>query len=196
MKSVKYSNTYRIIHWAIAISFLLLLITIFLRLTWMNRDNMAAIIQSYLSSNTDLTLSQEQLIALAKRIRAPMWDWHVYIGYALVGLFGLRFAVPFFGQMKIQNPFSPALSIKEKFQKWSYILFYALVIVSLTTGLIIELGPKAFKKSMEDIHVLSIYYLVPFIIIHLTGVLWAEFTDQKGIVSRIVSGEGAEGKEK
>ena len=49
---------------------------------------------------------------------------------------------------------------------------------------------------MEDIHVLSIYYLVPFIIIHLTGVLWAEFTDQKGIVSRIVSGEGAEGKEK
>jgi hypothetical protein len=49
----------------------------------MNRDNMAAIIQGYLSSNTDLTLSQEQLIALAKRVRAPMWDWHVYIGYAL-----------------------------------------------------------------------------------------------------------------
>lgn len=28
-------------HWAIAVTFLLLLITIFLRLTWMNKFNMA-----------------------------------------------------------------------------------------------------------------------------------------------------------
>ncbi|MEQ9169548.1 MAG: cytochrome b/b6 domain-containing protein, partial [Marinoscillum sp.] len=164
MKSSKYSTTYRIIHWAIAISFLLLLITIFLRLTWMNKDNMAGIIQDYLSSNTDLTLNQEQLIVLAKRIREPMWNWHVYIGYVLVGLFVFRFAVPFLGQMKIQNPLSSILSTKEKFQMWTYIIFYACVIVSLTTGLIIELGPKEFKKSMEEIHVLSIYYLVPFIV--------------------------------
>jgi Ni,Fe-hydrogenase I cytochrome b subunit len=36
--------------------------------------------------------------------------------------------------------------------------------------------------------VLGIYYLIAFIGIHLTGVLIAEFTDQKGIISRIVSG--------
>jgi cytochrome b len=41
---------------------------------------------------------------------------------------------------------------------------------------------------MEEIHVLGIYYLIAFIAIHLAGVLIAEFTDQKGIVSRIVSG--------
>ncbi|MFZ1806312.1 MAG: cytochrome b/b6 domain-containing protein [Cyclobacteriaceae bacterium] len=49
---------------------------------------------------------------------------------------------------------------------------------------------------MEEIHVLSIYYLVPFIVVHLTGVLLAEFTDQKGIVSRIVSGESKENTER
>lgn len=187
MEITKYSKLYRIIHWAIAFSFLLLLITIFLRLTWMNKYNMAAIIQSYLSG-TDQVLSQEQIIALAKKIRQPMWDWHIYIGYVLVGLFSIRFILPLFGQMKFPNPFGKHLSAKAKFQKWTYIIFYVCVVVSLTTGLIIHLGPKEFKHPTEDIHKLGIYYLTAFIVIHLAGVLRAEFTDQKGIISRIVSG--------
>ncbi|MCG8183970.1 cytochrome b/b6 domain-containing protein [Tenacibaculum piscium] len=187
MENTKYSKVYRIIHWTIAVSFMLLLITIFLRLTWMNKYNMAAIIKDYLSG-TDQFLSEEQLINLAKKIRQPMWNWHIYIGYVLVGLFSIRLILPTFGHMKIQNPLDKTLSTKIKFQKWIYIIFYLCVIVSLVTGLIIELGPKEFKKSMEEIHVLSIYYLIAFIIIHLAGVLIAEFTDQKGIISSIVSG--------
>ena len=187
MGNTKYSKVYRIIHWTIAISFLLLLITIFLRLTWMNKYNVAAIIQDYLSG-TDQVLSQEQLIILAKKIRQPMWNWHIYIGYVLVGLFSIRFILPAFGHMKIQNPLDKNLTTKMKLQKWTYIIFYLCVIVSLVTGLIIELGPKELKKPTEEIHVLSIYYLIAFIGIHLTGVLIAEFTDQKGIISRIVSG--------
>lgn len=187
MNQTKYTTVYRIIHWAIAISFLLLLLTIFLRLTWMNKHNVAAIIQDYIIG-TGQTLSEDQLIVLAKKIRQPMWDWHIYIGYVLVGLFSLRFILPAFGHMKIQNPLSKDLTAKMKVQKWTYLIFYICVIVSFITGLIIELGPKDLKKSMEDIHVLSIYYLLAFITIHLAGVLLAEFSDQKGIISRIVSG--------
>jgi len=153
----------------------------------MNKYNVAAIIQDYLN-DTDQILSQEQLIVLAKKIRQPMWDWHIYIGYVLVGLFSIRFILPAFGHMKIQNPFGKKLSTKMKFQKWTYIIFYFCVIVSLATGLIIELGPKEFKKPLEEIHVLGVYYLIAYISIHLAGVLIAEFTDQKGIISRIVSG--------
>jgi len=80
------------------------------------------------------------------------------------------------------------LSIKMKFQKWAYIIFYICVTVSLITGLIIVLGPSEFKNSIEEIHVLGIYYLLAFIGIHLAGVLIAEFTNQKGIVSKIISG--------
>ncbi|WP_299780846.1 cytochrome b/b6 domain-containing protein [uncultured Formosa sp.] len=187
MDNTKYSKVYRIIHWTIAVSFLLLLITIFLRLTWMNKNNMAAIIQDYLSG-TNQVLSQEQLIDLAKKIRQPMWIWHIYIGYVLVGLFCIRLILPVFRHMKFQNPLDKTLSTKQKFQKWTYIIFYLCVIVSLITGLIIVLGPKEFKKPMEEIHVLSIYYLVAFIGIHIAGVLIAEFTNQKGIISNIVSG--------
>ncbi|MBJ7881403.1 cytochrome b/b6 domain-containing protein [Gelidibacter salicanalis] len=187
MKKAPYSKTYRLIHWAIALAFLLLLITIFLRLTWMNKFNMAAIIQEYLIDNGQV-LSEDQLIVLAKKLRQPMWDWHIYIGYVLVGLFSIRFFLPAFGQMKIQSPLTKNLSTKEKFQKWTYIIFYICVIVSLVTGLIIELGPKELKKPMEAIHVLSIYYLLAFIAIHISGVLIAEFTEHKGIISSIVSG--------
>lgn len=187
MKSQTYSVTYRIIHWAIAISMLLLLATIFLRLTWMNKNNMADIIRAYLST-ANQSLPEEQLIILAKQIRKPMWDWHIYIGYVLTGLFGIRFLLPLLGEMKFQNPFAREINFKEKFQRWTYIVFYLCVVISLTTGLIIELGPKSLKEPMEEIHVLSIYYLVPFIILHLGGILLAEFSSEQGIISRIVSG--------
>lgn len=188
MKKTKYSKIYRLIHWAIAISFMLLLLTIFLRLTWLNKYNVAAIIQDYITK-TDQVLSQEQLIALAKEIRKPMWQWHIYIGYVLTGLFSLRFILPLFGEMKIQNPVAKNLTLTQKIQKWTYIIFYLCVTVSLITGLIIEFGSKELKKPMEEIHELGIYYLTAFITIHIAGVLLAEFTDQKGIVSKIVSGD-------
>lgn len=191
MENNTYSKVYRIIHWAIAISFLLLLVTIFLRLTWMNKNNVAAIIQDYLNG-TNQTLSQDQLIVLAKQIRQPMWNWHIYLGYVLTGLFAIRFSIPLFGVMKFQNPLDNNLSTKEKVQKWTYIFFYGCVIVSLITGLIIEFGPKSLKKPMEEIHILSLYYLIPFIVIHLAGVLIAEFSSQKGLISRIISGPDPE----
>lgn len=174
-------------HWAIAISFMLLLMTIFLRLTWLNKYNVAAIIQDYLS-DTGQVLSEDQLIILAKKIRQPMWNWHIYLGYVLVGLFSIRFILPAFGQMGIQNPFGNDLSVKAKLKKWTYIIFYVGVVVSLITGVLIELGPKALEKTMENIHVQSIYYLVAFILIHWIGIFIAEFTDQKGIISNLVSG--------
>lgn len=187
MKNKNYSAVYRLIHWSIAICMFLLLFTIFLRLTWMNKNNVAEIIQNYLNTN-DLSLTQDQLIVLAKKIRQPMWDWHIYLGYALTGLFGLRFILPFFGEMKFQNPFNKESIFKEKLQNLIYLIFYVCVIISLATGLLIKFGPSEIKKSMEEIHILSIYYLVVFIILHIGGVLWAEFTMNKGIISGIVSG--------
>jgi len=153
----------------------------------MNKNNMAEIMENYLSKN-DVILTQDQLIVLAKQIRQPMWDWHIYLGYVLTGLFVVRFSLPFFGEMKIQNPLDKNITFKEKIQKWIYIVFYVCVVISLITGLIIKFGPKEFKKSMESIHELSIYYLVTFIVLHIGGVLYAEFTNDKGIISRIVSG--------
>ncbi len=191
MESKNYSTIYRIIHWAIAFCMLLILITIFLRLTWMNKNHIANIIQDYLAT-TNQSLSQNQLIVLAKQIRLPMWNWHLYIGYVLVGLFTIRLSLPLFGKMKFQSPFNKSLLLKDKFQYWIYLVFYSCVVISLATGLIIVFGSKSLKKPMEEIHELSVYYLLAFVFIHLGGVLMAELTTQKGIISKIVSGDKKE----
>ncbi len=187
METTNYSRIYRIVHWAIAVTFVLLLITIFLRLTWMNKFNMADIIQEYLKG-TDQTLTYDEIVLMAKQIRKPMWNWHIYMGYVLVGLFSIRFTLPLFGRMKFQNPLAKNLSLKVRFQKWTYIIFYICVVGSLVTGLLIEWGPKDWKRPLEEVHVLGIYYLVAFIVIHVAGVIRAELTNQKGIVSRIIGG--------
>lgn len=184
-----YSKIYRTLHWLIAITFLLLLLTIFLRKTWMEKNHVAAIIQDFLAKNNLSALSEDDAILLAKKIRKPMWDWHIYFGYVLTGLYCIRLAVPFFGEMKFSSPFKVGLDVKTKFQFWVYLLFYLCTIISLATGLFIEFGPKNLKEQMEEIHELSLYYLLTFIILHFGGVLLAEFTNQKGLISKIISGK-------
>lgn len=193
MKNRNYTPIYRIIHWAIAFCMLFLLLTIFLRLTWMNKNNMAEIMQDYFADK-DVSMSRDELIALAKKIRKPMWNWHIYTGYVLTGLFCIRLILPFFGQMKFSDPFNKQLSRHEKFRSWVYLVFYVCVFASLFTGLMIRFGPDTLHELMEEIHVLSIYYLIAFLVVHFTGILWAEFTDEKGIISRIVSGKKREEK--
>lgn len=188
METRNYSKIFRILHWSIAIAFLLLLLTIFLRKTWMEKSHVAEIIQTYLTENNYETLPQDDAIVLAKKIRKPMWDWHIYLGYVLVGLYCIRLALPFFGEMKFTSPFQKDLDTKTKIQYWTYLIFYVFTGISLITGLIIEWGPKTYKKPMEEIHELSIYYLLAFIVIHFGGVLVAELGSQKGIISKIISG--------
>ena len=179
-----YTRTFRIMHWAIALCMLFLLFTIFLRMYWMEKNHVAAIMDANLKA-LDVTLSQEQLLKIAKQIRKPMWDWHVYIGYVLIGLYAIRLALPFFGEMKFSNPFKTA-SLKQRVRYWSYILFYVFVGVSLITGFFIENGPKEWKDSLESVHTLALYYLLPFIFIHFIGIFIAERGSGKGLVSRII----------
>ena len=192
METRNYSKVYRILHWLIAFSFILLLITIFLRKTWMEKNHVAEIIQAFLADKSYPALPEDDAILLAKKIRKPMWDWHIYLGYVLTGLYCIRLAVPFFGEMKFSSPFKAGLDMKTKFQYWVYLVFYVCTAVSLITGLIIEFGPKEYKKPMEEIHELSLYYLLGFMILHFGGVLIAELTSDKGLVSRIISGSKKE----
>jgi len=187
MENKNYSLIYRTIHWLMAISFVLLLITIFLRMYWMNKTHVADIIADFLKDKP-FSLSEDERILLAKKIRKPMWQWHIYIGYILVGIFSLRMVLPLFGIMPLPNPLQKKVPQVVKIQKWVYILFYLCVSISLVTGLFIEFGPKDWKSSVETIHELSIYYLLIYMVLHLAGVLYADFVSDKGIISRIVGG--------
>ena len=184
MESKAYSTIYKIMHWAIAFCILFMLFTIFLRLTWLNKVNVSEILGTELSER-DINLSSEELIKIAKKIRNPMWAWHVYIGYVLIGLYALRLILPFFGEMKFKSPLRQK-TLKGKFHQWTYVFFYIGLTATLATGFLIVNGPPAWKKGLESIHELSLYYILTFIVIHFTGILLAEYGSEKGIISRII----------
>lgn len=170
-----------------ALTTLLLVFTIFLRLTWLNKYNVADIITQY-ATEQHIDINSEQAIKLAKTIRKPMWQWHIYLGYLLTGIIGVRMLLPLLGEMRIRTPWASNLTSKQRLQFSAYLLFYVGIIISLITGLLIEFGPKEYKHNLEEVHELALYYLLPFMVIHLTGVLLAEFGPEKGIISKIVSG--------
>jgi cytochrome b561 len=153
----------------------------------MNKNNMSDIIQHYLSGE-GISITQKQSTTLAKQIREPMWAWHIYIGYVITALISIRFIVPFFGLMKFQNPLAKDLTMKVRFQKWVYVIFYLGITMSLITGLIMKFGPNDWAEKAEKKHVLALYYLIPFIVVHIVGVFVAEFTTQNGIIYRIIRG--------
>jgi cytochrome b561 len=187
-KSNKFSITHRLLHWGIAFGMIFMLITILLRLGWMNKFHVAEIILD----NTDpakVQLTEDEAIVLAKKIRKPMWEWHIYIGYVLTGLYVLRLIHMIATGKRFSTPWSKGLSLSEKIQSWAYTIFYALMGASLATGLLIEFGPDAWHETMEEIHAYAIWYLVGFIVLHLGGIVLYELGPKTGIVSKMIGGE-------
>ncbi len=188
LENPKFSLTHRILHWLIAFTILFLMLTVFLRLTWLEKHNVAGILQENLKA-LDIILNEDDAIKIAKKIRKPMWDWHVYAGYFLIGLYILRLINLFRSGIKFPNPLNKNFDIKEKLQGWTYIIFYFLMGVSLITGFLIVNGPEKFEELMESIHEKSLYYVVLFIIMHMGGLILSELSDQKGIVGKMIYGK-------
>lgn len=188
MNENRFNLASRLIHWALAITILFLLLTVFLRLGWMNKDQLGNIVQENLSKK-GISISASDAASIGKELRRPMWSYHVLAGYTLIGLYLIRAAITFYQGIGFKNPFLKNITVKDKFKSWLYIIFYVLFALSLFTGFMIVNGPKNWKEAMEFIHVKSLYYIITFIILHVCGVLFADMGDEKGIVSKMISGD-------
>lgn len=81
----KWRLDFRIWHWVHAVVVLGLLGTVFLRKTFLSwRTNSELLVQKLSEINVEVTADQAKV--LAKAIRAPMWEWHIILGYALAAL--------------------------------------------------------------------------------------------------------------
>ena len=79
--------------------------------------------------------------------------------------------------------------LKQKVQVWAYLIFYFLMAISLISGFFIVKGPIKYKDFLETIHVQSLYYVILFVIVHMAGIIVAELSDGKGIVSKMINGK-------
>ena len=189
----KWSLNFRLWHWIHAAVMLGLLGTVFLRKTFLSwRTNSEIIIQKLGEQGVDVTAEEAKM--LAKAIRAPMWDWHIILGYGLAALVVWRIALFFTpsGKRSFQN-LKEEKSLHKKAVKLSYIVIYAVIAFMTVSGLVIHfydvLGlTKDTAHDIKEVHELLYNALLIFVPLHIAGVIVADATEEKGIVSDMING--------
>jgi len=188
----KWSLNFRAWHWIHAIVVLGLLGTVFLRKTFLSWRTNSEILSSKLLG-MDISVTADQAKVLAKSIRAPMWEWHILLGYALVALLVWRVALLFTKSGKVNYVHFKRETLHKKIVKLGYIAVYAILLFMAISGLVIHfydlLGlTKDLAHDIKDIHELTFNAILIFVPLHIIGVFIAENRDEKGILSAMVNG--------
>lgn len=184
----KFTATHRLLHWSLALAFIVLFITGFLRMNWMGRAALTEAIGAGLTQN-NVTISQEGMNAIARSIINPMFEWHVYAAYLLAVVYIIRMIYTLKRGIAFVSPFSKTALPKEKFQSGMYIIFYALLAIAIVTGFVLKWGAESMKETAEEVHKLAIYWAPAFILLHFTGIAIGELTNKKGITSSMINGQ-------
>jgi cytochrome b561 len=188
----KWRLDFRVWHWVHATVILGLLGTVFLRKTFLSwRANAEILTQKLSEINIEVTADQAK--GLATAIRAPMWEWHIYLGYALAVLLFWRLLLFFTqsGKMNYQN--LKEKTLHKKMVALSYIALYAVLIFMAITGLTIHFYEalsltKDTAHDIKEIHELVYNAVLIFVPLHIIGVIVAENRDEKGIISDMTHG--------
>jgi cytochrome b561 len=190
----KWRFDFRIWHWVHAAVVLGLLGTVFLRKTFLSwRTNSELLTQKLAEINLEVTAEQAKV--LAKAIRAPMWEWHIILGYALAALLLWRVALFFTksGQRSFLH-FKQA-TLHRKVVKVGYVGIYGVLLFMAVTGLSIHfhetLGiSKELADNIKEIHELVFNAVLIYVPLHIIGVVIADIKEEKGIISRMINGGG------
>lgn len=183
----RYTRLHRILHWTIALSMTVLLITGFLRMNWMSRRTIVSAIEK--GTGPDSTLAKQQVTVIVKGIMKPMWQWHEYAAYLILSLFTIRIIYMLVKGIRFPNPFRKSLPLKERIQGSAYLFFYLFAAMATITGFYLKWGSGRWNEQMEAAHKWGLYWFPVFILIHMAGVLIGEFTNRKGVVSDMISGK-------
>lgn len=194
MKRNTYSKSFRLWHWLNAIAVLGLLGTVLLRKTFLSYKTNGAVIQEELAKlNMEITLDAAK--AIGRTIRAPMWEWHYILGFALAALLVWRIWLHFTERsLCFREETKNAPTLHEKGVYVMYGALYGFVIVMAVTGLFLYFGKdmgieKGLLHDVKEFHEVLMWFFVFFVPAHVIGLFVAENRGDKGIVSDMI-GEG------
>lgn len=196
----------RLWHWLNALVILGLLGTVLLRKTFLSWRANAALIENKMQA-AGATVTPELAKDIAISMRNPMWDWHIYLGFALGGLLLARILVGLFVVKKC--PSAQAVqdfwnvrgvagnergkALHHALVKTSYALFYLVTAFMVASGFALNFKndwglSREFADVIKEIHELTMWFFVVFVIGHLGGVVIAENRDDQGLVSDMIHG--------
>lgn len=189
----KRSVNIRVWHWLSAFAMIGLMFTYILRKTWFNYKDNAQIIQTKLSE-VGLMLADDKAKEIAKIFRDNMWQWHYYLGFLFIAL--LLFRLYAFVSKSDKFPVCKAKessNVEFKRVKYAHAAFYVVAVYMSISGLLMyfreSLGiDKESLHLVKELHEWAFWFFALFIVGHIVGVIKAELTSDKGLISEMFSG--------
>lgn len=189
----QFTGLFRIWHWLLAFSVIGLLFTVLLRKTFLSYKSNALIIQEKLAA-VDIDLQIESAKAVAKAIRAPMWEWHYIFGLFLGVAILLRIYLTV--TKKVVDPVTRfrAAPKEEKLQRGVYLLLSIVIVLMALSGAVLyfheSLGiEKNTAHTVKELHEMMMYGVLGLVFLHLAGVIRHELLTKEGIVSKMIHGD-------
>jgi cytochrome b561 len=184
-------------HWSNLVVLVCILITVLLVKTIFSGKENYPLIQAALEKKGAI-ISVDQAKVVAKLYTHKLWDWHVYFGYVLSGLFLFRLVLEYF-QLTEERLFkiikTTRLNLKTQKERLKesrhyllvrliYLLFYTDLALMVATGLFIEFSDnypnlKPLRSFIKDIHNVGMYIMLAFIVSHLGGLLIHEINKNR-----------------
>jgi len=202
----KNSAALRFWHWTSALLIFGLLITILFQFVIVKAKEAGSLFQTTLQKS-NITLTTQQARSLTHIISERIWDWHIYLGIGLSVMLLFRIITEF--RQPATQKFSFKLAQVRKlfrevgadssdyrhsiFVKYSYLTFYTMLVVMVLTGLCLVYADdvaflRPLEHSIKEVHNFTMYLIMAFTALHLIGVVRAELTTDKGIVSDMING--------
>ena len=202
----RHSALLRIWHWLTFLVITTLIITVLVASTALQPRGNIKLVQERLSQK-GITVNDEQAFSVAHSFDDKMWDFHKLIGYGLAFLLFSRFIIEWTQpgderagerikkilQIKGQSIEEQKLNKHYQIVRWGYFAFYGLLLVIVLTGLGIAFGHDvAFldhnHRLIKQTHSFCQYLMYAFILVHLCGVIIADLTHSRGVVSGMING--------
>lgn len=201
----RYSLAIRVWHWLTFLIISLTIIVVLFASTVFTIKGNVSMVQEQIQHKGGV-VSADQARAVAHEYSDKLWMLHKYIGFGLCFLLLSRMVleVTFSSEQKFAGKIKRASTLQTRtlaqkgdqqhylLVKRGYVIFYVLFLIMALTGLglAFEHVPvfKSNHKLLVNIHSFVQYLIYFYIIAHIVGVIKADLTNNKGIVSSMING--------
>ncbi len=195
----------RIWHWLTFITITASIVTVLLASTVFTIKDNVSLVEEQVQQKGGM-VSPEQARAVAHEYNDKFWNLHKYLGYGLCILLLSRIIIEITQskEQRLAGKIKKALLYPDKTNgistdkmhyllvKRGYLLFYLFFLIMALTGLGMAYEDVPFLKSLHktitSVHSFVQYLIYFYIVAHLVGVIRADLTYNKGIVSGMING--------
>jgi len=201
-----HSAPLRIWHWLTFLFITTSMVTVLLNSTMLSPRDNVKLVQEQLEKK-GVIVTEDQAFAVSHEYEDKMWDVHKLVGFGLAFLLLARVVIGFTQpeEEKIQNRLKKAKELRAKNDankadynhylkvKLSYTIFFLILFCMALTGLGMAFGrdlgfSREIFRGLKNIHAILQYLMYAFVVLHLAGVIIAENSKIKGIVSGMING--------